>query len=391
MRRTLWTTITLVLLLAGMLAAQNTADEEYLKAMQISDACQKVQALKAYVTRYAGQGTQYENYANAYICLLPCATTPPGDAIQAAEKALSLGGLDDSTQIQLLSKLPTLYTTTNQTDKAKSSAQRLIDAAKANKSKYPDQALQWDQLVGVGHYLIGKAAEKAGDYAGAAGSYITSYSILKDPQISADLKKLGKSLYDAKKYEDAEKIYRRFYESAKDSESAVILGQTLNYMGRTDEALALFKEAYAKKKSGDLAYNIAIIISNKAKSNPSMNGEATNWWLDASHLHPSKSKECMQYAQSLYFNSNKDVKYNELVAKIQEHNKAIEQYAQTFSERFEGKDESELSGAEKRTLAKLTEAIETEKAAIARLQAEQQAYLDKFNALVDESRARVSR
>ena len=56
MKRTLFACVALTFVLAGLAAAQ-TADEEYLAAMQKQDNCQTVQALDAYITKYAGQGT----------------------------------------------------------------------------------------------------------------------------------------------------------------------------------------------------------------------------------------------------------------------------------------------------------------------------------------------
>ena len=81
MKRTLGTIVTLVFLLAGLVAAQS-ADEEYLKAMQLSDNCAKVQALEAYIAKYAGQGTTNDHWAYLYYCLTPCATK---NALKAAE------------------------------------------------------------------------------------------------------------------------------------------------------------------------------------------------------------------------------------------------------------------------------------------------------------------
>jgi hypothetical protein len=65
MKRTFFATVTLVFLLAGLVAAQS-ADEDYLKAMQLSDNCAKAQALEAYIAKYAGQGTTNEHWAYAY-------------------------------------------------------------------------------------------------------------------------------------------------------------------------------------------------------------------------------------------------------------------------------------------------------------------------------------
>ncbi len=76
MKRTLFATMTLVFVLAGLAAAQS-ADEEYLKAMQLPDACQKAQALEAYIAKYAGQGTTNEHWAYAYYCLSGCTSNNP--------------------------------------------------------------------------------------------------------------------------------------------------------------------------------------------------------------------------------------------------------------------------------------------------------------------------
>ena len=65
MRRMIVIAMTLGFVCAGLALAQS-ADEEYLKAMQISDNCQKVQALDAYISKYAGQGTTNEQVTADY-------------------------------------------------------------------------------------------------------------------------------------------------------------------------------------------------------------------------------------------------------------------------------------------------------------------------------------
>ena len=77
----------LLLVLASSLAlAQNPADEAYIKAMQTSDPCQRVQLLKNYINTYAGKGTTYENYAYANLCLTPCKTKTVEETITYGEK-----------------------------------------------------------------------------------------------------------------------------------------------------------------------------------------------------------------------------------------------------------------------------------------------------------------
>ncbi|MCX6568447.1 MAG: hypothetical protein NT147_05290, partial [Candidatus Aminicenantes bacterium] len=108
MKRTIWTSVTLVFLLTGLLAAQS-ADEDYLKAMQLSDNCAKVQALEAYIAKYAGQGTTNEHWAYAYYCLTPCATKNAQKAAEYGEKAIGMPGIDGTTKLQLIIAVPQLY------------------------------------------------------------------------------------------------------------------------------------------------------------------------------------------------------------------------------------------------------------------------------------------
>jgi len=132
----------LVLLTAGFLPAQNEADNAYISAMTQSDPCQKVQMLKAFLQKYAGKGSQYENFANAHICLTPCASTPASEKIQYGEKALTMSGIDDQTKTQLHVAVIQLHIQGQSYDKAKAAAGQLIEYAKANKEKNPSDA-QW--------------------------------------------------------------------------------------------------------------------------------------------------------------------------------------------------------------------------------------------------------
>ncbi len=389
------TTLALAMILllgAGALLAQNPADEEYIKAMTQNDPCQKVQLLKAYVQKYAGQGTQYENFAYVYLTLTPCASKPAAESIKYGEKALTMSGVDDDSKAQILATIAGLQLTeAGGLDKAKSFAQQLIDFANAAKAKDASAAAKWNQFAGAGMFIQGQATEKAKDYQGAANAYIASYKILKSPQIAATLKKLGKTLYDAKQFDAAETIYREFYAAAKDADSAIILGQTLFKSGKTEEALAIFKEAYGKKKTGELAYNIGIILAKQAQTNPTVMQEAITTLLEASFLYPAQAQNARNMAQSLFFTGSKDAKYNELVAKMEEHNKAIATFTETFNSKYGDKDQEEMTDSEKRSMQKLLDAIEVEKKAVAAVEAEQKTYIDKFNALIAQTKTRLGK
>jgi tetratricopeptide (TPR) repeat protein len=383
MKRTIWTSVTLVFLLTGLLAAQS-ADEEYLKAMQLSDNCAKVQALEAYIAKYAGQGTTNEHWAYAYYCLTPCATKSAQKAAEYGEKAVTVPGIDDQTKIGLLATIPGLYNSIGQVDKAKAAARKLIDFGKAS-----SDAKLASRLQASGYLLIGQFAEKAGDYGTAAENYITAFGILKDPSISKQLNSLAATLYKGQKYAEAEKVFRQFYAADKGPESAALLGQTLYKEGKVDEALATYKEGYAKKKTGPLSLNIAIILNGQVKTDPSKTNEAINALIDAALLNPPQSKNLLGQAQNLFVGQDKDLASS--YAQIEEHNKAIEEFTKTYNSKVDGKTEDDLSEADKKVLRKLEDNIEVEKQAIARIQGGQKGVLDKFNALVAQARTRLGK
>ncbi|MCX6570412.1 MAG: hypothetical protein NT006_03175 [Candidatus Aminicenantes bacterium] len=383
MKRTLFATVTLVFLLAGLGAAQS-ADEDYLKAMQLSDNCAKVQALEAYIAKYAGQGTTNEHWAYAYYCLTPCASKSVQKAAEYGEKAVTMPGIDDQTKIGLLATIPGLYNSSGQVDKAKAAARKLIDFGKA----LSDAKLA-SRLQATGYLFIGQFAEKAGDYGTAAENYITAYSIFKDPSISKQLNNLAATLYKDQKYAEAEKVFRQFYAADKGPESAALLGQTLYKEGKIDEALAIYKEGYAKKKTGPLALNIAIILNGQVKTDPSKTNEAVNALIEAALLNPKDAKNLLGQAQNLFVGQDKDLASS--YAQIEEHNKAIEEFTKTYNSKIEGKTEDDLSEADKKVLKKLEGNIEVEKQAIARIQGSQKGVLDKFNALVAQAKARLGK
>ncbi len=388
MKRIVTTLAALVIVFSGLAMAQ-TADEEYIKAMQEADNCKKVAGLKAFLSKYSGQGSKYENFAWTYLCVTPCASKSAQESIQAGEKALALPGLDQDTRLQLMMTVASLATNSGMFDKAKESSKQIIELGKTNKASNPSEAAKWTKVQGAGYFLLGQVGEKMGDPAAASDAYIQAYQLLKDPKVAAMLKKLGKTLYDAKRYGDAEKVFRNFYAAAQDSESAVILGQTLYKGGKTDEALQIFKETYAKKKTGELAYNIAIILANKAKTNPSFKSEAINMLIEASFLNKAQSQQCLGMAQNLFLGDNKDLQANQ--AKIAEHAKAVDELTKTFNEKYGNKTEEDLSDSEKKTMKKLSEAITAEQDAMNKLQSEQSSVLTKFNQIVSQVKSRLGK
>jgi tetratricopeptide (TPR) repeat protein len=383
MNRTLIATVTAAFLMAGLAAAQS-ADEDYLKAMQISDNCQKVQALDAYITKYAGQGTTNEHWAYAYYCLTPCASKNALKAAEYGEKALGMSGIDGQTKMGLLVMIPEHYKSAGQMDKAKAAALKLVDYGKSLQNKDLGARLQ-----AGGYELLGQFAEKTGDYGAAAESYITGYAIFKAPSISKALNSLAATLYNGKRFAEAEKVFRQFYAADKGPESAALLGQTLYKQGKVDEALTIYKEAYGRKRDAKLAFNIAIILNGQVKANPAKTNETINALIEAAILNPQQSKNLLRQAQNLFVGQDKELASS--YDKIAEHNRAIEEFTKTYNGKIEGKTEGDLYESDKKILKKLEANIEAEKQAIAGLQASQKGVLDKFNSLVSQVRARLGR
>lgn len=383
MKRTALAIMALTFVLAGLAAAQS-ADEEYLTAMQKQDPCQKVQALDAYITKYAGQGTTNEHWAYAYYCLTPCASTPAQKAAEYGEKALTMPGLDNDTKTQLMIAIPQYYYKAGQADKADAAVHKLIDYGKGLGGGKAGA-----QLQAAGYVMIGQSAERAGDYGKAAENYITAYSVLPDPSISKLLNGLASTLYKNGKFAEAEQVFRQFYAANKGPESAMLLGQTLYKQNKVDEALAIFREGYAIKKTGALAQNIAVLLNSEVKKDPSKTMEAVDANIEAGLLNPAQQKNFLGMAQNLFVGQDKDLASS--YAKIEEHKKAIEEFNKTIDSKFGSKTMDDLSDSDKRLLKTLNDNIEAENQAIAQIQASQKGVLDKFNALVAQVKARLGR
>lgn len=393
MKKTVLTTLVIFLFISVSLSAQNTtSDEEYIKAVTTQNIDQKVKLLKEYLTKYGGKGTKYENHVYANLCLLRYRGKKAKETINYGEKALAMGDLDDYTKSQIYLQLSGLYSQLGQNlEKAKNYALQTIQIAKANKNKESAtmSPAEWNKFIGAGHLAHGQALEKAKDLKGAVDSYINSYKILKNIQIAKSLQRIGKSLYDFKFYNEAEKAFKIANEALKDFGSCAFYAKTLYRNGKKEEALKYFKQAYAKQKSGEIAYNIGIILAGKGKKNPSQSQEAIKYLLDASFLSPSHSKKAMDLAERLFFSGNKELRYNEKVKELSKKTKKLEELTKTFNKKFEDKAEEDLSDNEKKEMEKFLANIDAEEKAIQKLKAEQEAVLEKFNKLIEETKKRL--
>jgi tetratricopeptide (TPR) repeat protein len=390
MRKTAIATAILFVFACSFLAAQNSGNEAYIKAMTTPDPNQKAQLLKDFVAN--NPGSQYENFACAELCTLAYSGKTPTETIEYGERALSLGGLDDLKKSQVLIILAGNYINLGQNlAKASTYASQLVQLAESNKSKNSDlaPAATWNQLIGAGSYAQGQALEKAKNYRGAVDAYIKSYSILKNAQIINDLKRLGKELYDGKAYSDAEKALKVAATNSKDFASIYLYAKALHRNGKEEEAMSQYKQAFLKQKTGEIAFNIGIILAKKAEKNAAFTDEALTYLLDASFLSEANSKKAMQMAESLYFLSLKDLKYNEKVRQIQELNKKLEELTNSFNKKFGEKNEEELSASEKEEMENMLKEIDTDQEELKKLESQTSAALEGFQKLIERTKQRL--
>jgi len=381
MRKTALTTTILILFLFSLsIAQENPCDQAYIKAMTAKDANQKANLLKDFLARCAGKGSQYENFAHAELCKLGYAGKTEQETIDHGEKALALGGLDDVTKYTVLVTVAAMYGKTGTNlEKGKSYAAQAAQIGQAQKN---------NQLVGAAHYVRGQVLHKAKDYKGAVKAYVTSYNILKNKQIAGELAKLGKSLYEAKAYTDAAGALKIANAALGNFGTTVLYAKSLHRSGKTGEALTYYKQAYTKKKSGELAYNIGLILAKQSNSGNNGSAEAIKYLLEASFLSQSNSKKAMELAQQLFFN-HEVPGYNEQIKKLESKNKSLKNLTDTFNSKFGEKAEEDLSDAEKAEMNKMLKQIETEQKAIETIQAEQQKALEKFQALIAQAKTRL--
>jgi hypothetical protein len=97
----------------------------------------------------------------------------------------------------------------------------------------------------------------------------------------------------------------------------------------------------------------------------------------------------MQMAESLYFLSKKELKYNENVQALQQKSKKLETLTNTFNDKFGEKEEEDLSDSEKAEMESLLKQIDAEQEAIKKLEADTKAALQGFQQLLEKAKQRL--
>ena len=390
MKRAILIAVVVAVALSGVAYGQNESDQAYIKAMTANSPAERVTLLKDFLAKFGGKGVQYENFANGNLCIIGWQGKTDQETIAYGEKALALGGLDNVLKCQVLTNIAALYAKQGLVDKTKATAGQLIQAATEAKAKEPDAA-NWNAMVGAGHYLTAQALDKAKDVKGALDEYMASYAILKDAKILAEVKKQAKALYEAKNYADAGKVFQTLAQAnPKDTESQALVAQCLYKEGKVDEAMAMWKDSFAKATGaakGDLAYNIGITLAKEAKTNPALTNDAIKYLLDAAFLSPAKSKEARALAESIYFSSDKD--WNNRVKLMQESKALIDDWAKTINTKFGDKSEEDLPPAQRREYRKIKESMDKEQKTLDDLNAKQKAGVDGFNRLLEGEKSKL--
>jgi tetratricopeptide (TPR) repeat protein len=391
MKKSVLTSMILGLFLCSLLPGQDTTSkEEYIKAMTAPNANQKATLIKEWLSNYGGKGQENENFANATLCLLQYEGKTPAETIKYGEKALELGGLDDSTKCQVLIQLASTYSKQGQNlDKAVSYGSQLIQTAKSAKNNAQDSksAESWNKMIGAGYYTQAQAMEKAGNLEGAIENYISSYNILKNKQIISELGSLGKKLYDNKQYSEAVKVFTPLNDMLDNFNTTLFYARALHRSGDKEEALKYYKEAFSKQKNGEVAYNIGLLLAEKAEKDPKKVDEALEYLLYASFLSKANSDKAMKLAEGLFFSTKSS--YNEKVKELAAKAEELEKLTNTFNEKYGEKTEEDLSNKEKKEVEKMRKEITSLQESINKLQDEQKVELDKFNSLIEQIKKKL--
>ena len=95
MKKVILNAIAVAVVLGGVAYSQNESDQAYIKAMTANSPAERVTLLKDFLAKFGGKGVQYENFANANLCIIPWQGKTEQETVTYGDKALALGGLDN--------------------------------------------------------------------------------------------------------------------------------------------------------------------------------------------------------------------------------------------------------------------------------------------------------
>ena len=271
MKRTIFAIVILSTLLGGLCFAQSEGDQAYIKAMQANSPQEKATLLKDYIAKYAGKGGQYDGFAYSFLfqALVQSGKTD-AETLGYGEKALTFAGIEDGDKARILMTLASVYAKNTQTaDKAKQYANQLIQFAGTAKGKEGANRgrLERPHRGRPLHHRPGRRKRQGlQDRGRIVPRGLQHPEGQEDP--GRDQAAWEKPSTTPATMADAEKVYRVTYGALQDGESLTALSQALYKQGKQAEAMAMFKEAFGKKKTGEMAYNIGRHAGQRSQDQP---------------------------------------------------------------------------------------------------------------------------
>lgn len=306
--------------------------EDYIRARQIKDINNRIQAYEDYLLKY--RDSEYHKYVYVLLTGDYFTIDKRSKAFEYAEKAekfISQLGLSEAEMVGLYIVLGNNYSSKQNKDKALAYADKAIQIAGTK------QGETWKDLLASAQDIKNKAG--------------TAPVAVSPTQKAAALYKSGK----------------------------------------TDEALRIFKEQYKLKKDGAIAYNIGIIVAQKTKTEKNLVAEAVNYLLEASILSPAKSKKAMELAESLFFSHciDKDtgLNYNGLIQRAETMKKALKKKTDDFNTKYSDKKEDDV---DKKQMESDQKALSDLGKNIGQLEGKIRKAVEDFNKILEQARGRVS-
>lgn len=298
----------LLLLFVGNLSlsasAQTTIEEDayklFIKAIQEKNLQKRIEIFNEYLNNYAKLGLLYDKFVYMNLAFTYNELRRFDKVVESGEKALSFSDLGNMERANLLNVVGGAYAELNKNlEKALNYSKTAIQIA-TNSLKVESQANkpeEWKKVLGAGYFVEGSIYFKRKEYKNGLDSWTKAYKELRSPEIIEGIRKMGRSFYREKKFNEAEMFFRTSYELSKDPESTYWYGKTIYQLGRKSEALEYFKIAYSKKKNSEIAYNIGILLLQDNKTE-----EAFNYLSEASVLNNSRfSVDARKLLESEYF------------------------------------------------------------------------------------------
>ncbi|MGD2085090.1 MAG: tetratricopeptide repeat protein [Candidatus Aminicenantes bacterium] len=266
MKKVLFVTLFMALVVLPCLFAQTNADREVKRTQDFIAAttkkgAEKVSALNAYIKEFPDTSSRWTRLAHYHLAIGYFELKNYGKAVEYANKTLKIGSLEAGEEGRLLLIIANSYGVKSASifnqDKALEFANKTISFAESK--KLPDVLSEAKKLK---RQLSGPPPKK----------------ITPEQQI--------KMHYSDDDFSAAISYYQKLGAADKaNPEIHKTYANALFKANKLDSALKEFKALYSKNKKAIFALRIADIYAQKAKRNNSLNDSAVNYYLEASVLY----------------------------------------------------------------------------------------------------------